>query len=115
MHNIPRRQVQKEFVGVQSNPLWLKISCSWEILDKFDKFGILTIHIHTYYLTFLFNKPFFFLSMNVCKIVGWVENNVDPGQIPHSAKTWLYVKYANLITSRKHPYIILTPLNPTFI
>ena len=37
--------------------------------------------------------------MNVRKIARRVENNVDPDQTPHFAKTWLYVKYGNLIKS----------------
>ena len=39
-------------------------------------------------LIFLFNKSIL-LSLNVCKIAGWVANSVDPDQTPRSAASVL--------------------------
>ena len=47
----------------------MKISFSWEILDKFDKYG-------TLFLILLFNKSIL-LPVCVCKIAGWVANSVN--------------------------------------
>ena len=54
----------------------LKISLSWEILDKLRTLAL--------YLILLFNKSFL-LPVNVCKIVEWVATSVDPDQTPRSA------------------------------
>ena len=47
--------------GLSPTALWLKISFSWEILDKFDKLGT-----HSLY----FSSTSILLSLNVCKIAG---------------------------------------------
>ena len=85
-------------------PHFLKISFSWEILDKFDKF-------RTLFLILLYNKSILLhVPVNVGKIAWWVANSVDSDQTPHSAASDLglhcllrhvspntYSKYDNMI------------------
>ena len=92
------------FARFSQTHLRLKISFSWEILDKFDKFG-------TLFLIPLLNKSRL-LPVNMCKIAGWVANRVDPDQMLHSAASDLGLhcllrpicpntksKYGNMIKS----------------
>ena len=52
--------------------LWLKITFSWEILDKFViQYYLLIFTTLTLYLILLFNKSIL-LSVNECKIARWV-------------------------------------------
>ena len=65
--------------GVQSNSIDSKFHFHWETLDKSDKLGLPYV-----YLIPLFNKSIL-LSVNVCKIAGWVTNSLDPDQMPQNA------------------------------
>ena len=62
--------------GVQSN-FFLTQNFKMGNLDKFDKFGTLS-------LILLFNKSIL-LPVNLCKIAGRVANSVDRDQTPRSA------------------------------
>ena len=56
-------------VGLNRIPLWRKISFSWEILDKLDKFGdtIVTLNIYTpYSLSYTFHQQGHFTT---CELV----------------------------------------------
>ena len=63
--------------------LRLKISFSWESLDTSVKWNTLILQTPALYFI-LFNKSIS-LSVNMCKIFGWVANSIDPDQTPRSA------------------------------
>ena len=72
------------------NPLWLKLLFSFDILDTPDTFRIPYLP-EIFTLLVLYSKPLFnkstLLPVNMCKIVGWVANSVEPDQTPHSASS----------------------------
>ena len=79
-----RRRKVRIFAFQRANfRIWLKVSFLWEILDKFDSFGIPRIHTKyshpslTLYLILLFDKTIL-LTMNVRETGGWL------------AKCWLW-------------------------
>ena len=56
------------------HPLWLKMSFSWEILDKFDKFGksyFPQILIPPLFLPYTSLRPFYYLRMCVKLLGEW--------------------------------------------
>ena len=73
--------VEKQTDRIALHILWLKISFSWKNLNKLDKLGIPCLpYMFIYlilYLILLFNKSIL-PPVNVCKVVGWVANSVDP-------------------------------------
>ena len=64
-----------------------KILCGYLLLSE-----AMVYHKVTFYLILLFNKSIL-LSMNVCKVAGWVANSVDPDQMLHSAASDLGLHY----------------------
>ena len=100
---------------------------------KVLKFSVLDVHIQNLYTVFVPSiqtsyllttaglkfekkkkkkkkkKKYILLPVNVSeKVLDKEANSVDPKQIKHSATS-------DLGPSRKHTYIILTPLNPIFV
>ena len=111
--------VSERVCGVQTNPLLIqnfffhrKFLKIWKI---WDTVFIRNSHIH-YSIAYIFLQQIYLLSMNVCKIAGWVANSVDPDQTPRSAASDLGLhcllrsvfpntqsKYGYLIKSTPHP------------
>ena len=73
--------------GFSRYPIWLKISFSWKISDKTDKFWML-------FLILFFNNSIL-LPVSVCKIAEWVANSVDPDQ-PQRRLIWIYTTCSGL-------------------
>ena len=89
------------------------MSITWEILGKYDKFGIPYLSSVFTPLLFLFNKSIS-LPMNVSKTAGWVSNSVDLDQTPRSAAPdlGLHCLLRPVYPNNESKYGNLTILNP---